>query len=80
MSFLILLHFDLCIVCSSHLQAKVVLMCLDIRILDVVLDDVLKGEHVPCVVLLRLNMARCSLLNGRFTVIEIGHSLFGFDK
>ena len=46
-------------------------------VLDVIRDNILEGQHVPGIVLLRLDVARLSLLEGGLGVVQllVGRSL-----
>ena len=74
MSLLVFLAFDLVVVEGTHFHAASVHICFDLRILNMILDDILKGKHVPRIVLLRFDMAWCPLLHVSFTVIEVWNS------
>ena len=65
--------FDLHVVVVSHVHADFVLVLFEVRSLDVILDDILQSQHVPCIVFLWLDMARCSLLWSSLAVIVLRH-------
>ena len=69
--FLVFLALDLMVVESTHFHAISVHICFDFLILNMILDDVLQGQHVPGVVLFWFDMANCSLLHTSLTMVEL---------
>ena len=77
MLLLVFLLLDLRVVACPHLLPLLHNLSAAFLVLDVIRDDILESQHVPCIVLLRLDVARLTLLEGSFGIVEllIGRSL-----
>ena len=77
MLLLVFLLLDLRVVVCPHLLSLLHDLGAAFLVLDVIRDNILEGQHVPCIVLLGLDVARLTLLEGSFGIVEllVGRSL-----
>ena len=77
MLLLVFLLLDLRVVVRPHLLPLLHDLGAAFLVLDVIRDDILESQHVPRIVLLRLDVPRLTLLEGCLGIVEllVGRSL-----
>ena len=66
---LIVLLLHLIVIICLHILTLLHHLSISLLVFDMICDDVLEGQHVPCVVLLRLNMSWLPVLERRLSII-----------
>ena len=68
------------VICVSHLHTNSSCFGLELRVFDVLLDDVLEGKHIPSVVVLWFDMTWSSLLHAGLSVVEVWYAASWLHK
>ena len=69
---LIILLLHLIVIICLHILTLLHHLCISLLVFDMIRDDILKGQHVPCVVLLRFNMSWLPVLERCLCIIWWG--------
>lgn len=67
----LLFQSDLLVIIIFHLLTVLYYDCAALLVFNMICNDILQSQHVPCVILLRLDMARLSLLEPCLRVVEV---------